>query len=65
LRYNNDEARLLETLIKMVGKSNQKVDSLQRRVNQLELFIREQMLDQGAIHIHPTHPPITHTRILS
>lgn len=32
---------LLESLIKMLGKSNQRVDDLNKRVHQLESFIRE------------------------
>ncbi len=36
--------QLLESLIRMVGSSNQKVDSLQRRVTQLELIMKEQQL---------------------
>jgi hypothetical protein len=63
--YHNDEGRLLETLIKMVGKANQNVDSLQRRVNQLERFIKEQTMEQSTIEIHPPHPPIPHQRIVS
>lgn len=34
--------QLLETLIKMVGSANKNVDSLQKRVSQLEWFIKEQ-----------------------
>lgn len=32
---------MLESLIKMLGKSNQRVDDLNKRVLQLEFFIRE------------------------
>ncbi|MDQ1143631.1 hypothetical protein QE429_000458 [Bacillus sp. SORGH_AS 510] len=38
--------QLLETLIKMVGKSNQKIANLEKRVSQLEWLIREQQLEQ-------------------
>ncbi|MGJ7910859.1 hypothetical protein [Neobacillus sp. LXY-1] len=34
--------QLLESLIKMVGNANKNVDSLQRRVSQLEWLIKEQ-----------------------
>jgi len=41
LPFKNNDAKnleqLLESLIKMVGKANQKVDSLQKRVSQLEM----------------------------
>jgi peptidoglycan hydrolase CwlO-like protein len=51
LRYNDDTAsnleQLLESLIKMVGNANKNVDSLQRRVSQLEWVIKEQ---QQEIH---------------
>ncbi|MEH7301908.1 hypothetical protein [Neobacillus drentensis] len=50
MEFSNEAARnleqLLETLIKMVGKSNQKIDSLEKRVSQLEWLIREQQLEQ-------------------
>jgi peptidoglycan hydrolase CwlO-like protein len=46
LEYNNEAARnleqLLESLIKMVGKANKNMDSLQKRVGQLEWLIKEQ-----------------------
>ena len=49
--YNREEVvnsleLLLESLIKMVGKANQKVDHLQKRVNQLEWMLKEQQLLQ-------------------
>jgi hypothetical protein len=50
---------LLESLIKMVGKSNKNVDSLQKRVSQLEWLIREQQLElkeRNPIHIYSRHP---------
>lgn len=50
---------LLESLIKMVGKSNQKMDSLQTRVNQLEWLIKEQQLvirDSGPIRLYQRSP---------
>ncbi|MGM0901351.1 hypothetical protein [Mesobacillus maritimus] len=34
--------KLLESLIKMVGKTNEKVDGLSRRVHQLEVAASEQ-----------------------
>lgn len=40
--HNHNLEQLLESLIKMVGKGNQKIDSLQRRVCQLECIIKEQ-----------------------
>ncbi|WP_312027245.1 hypothetical protein [Cytobacillus firmus] len=35
---------MLESLIKMLGKSNQRVDDLNKRVLQLESFIRETVM---------------------
>ncbi|WP_236694112.1 hypothetical protein [Sporosarcina globispora] len=35
---------MLESLIKMLGKSNQRVDDLNKRVLQLESFIREAVM---------------------
>jgi t-SNARE complex subunit (syntaxin) len=37
--------QLLESLIKMVGKSNNNVESLQKRVAQLEWVLREQHME--------------------
>lgn len=37
--------QLLESLIKMVGKSNNNVENLQKRVNQLEWALREQHME--------------------
>lgn len=62
--YNNDVAsnleQLLESLIKMVGKANKNVDSLQKRVSQLEWLIREQQLEirerDNLIRIYSTQP---------
>jgi phage shock protein A len=34
--------QLLETLIRMVGRANQNVENLQKRVTQLELTMKEQ-----------------------
>lgn len=51
--------QLLESLIKMVGKANKNVDSLQKRVSQLEWLIREQQLEtkqRGPIHIYSRYP---------
>ncbi|MBI0578037.1 hypothetical protein IEC97_11770 [Neobacillus cucumis] len=47
--------QLMESLIKMVGKANQKVDSLQRRVIQLETFIKEEK-ERGTIRIYAEQP---------
>lgn len=61
--HHNEHAttmeQLLESLIKMVGKANQKVDSLQKRVSQLEWFIREQELElkESPVEIYSIHPP--------
>lgn len=38
---------LLESLIKMLGRSNQRVDDLSKRVIQLEFFIRENVMTNG------------------
>jgi hypothetical protein len=38
---------MLESLIKMLGKSNQRVDDLNKRVLQLESFIRETVLQNS------------------
>ncbi|MED3561197.1 hypothetical protein [Bacillus xiapuensis] len=46
---------LMEALIKMVGKANQKVDGLERRVIQLETYIKEEK-ERGAIPIYPQEP---------
>jgi peptidoglycan hydrolase CwlO-like protein len=51
--------QLLESLIKMVGKANQKIDSLQTRVGQLEWLMKEQQLavrDSGPIRIYHRSP---------
>ena len=60
---HDDDARnleqLLESLIKMVGKANHNVDSLQKRVSQLEWLIKEQQFElreRGLIRIYPKHP---------
>ncbi|MEH7156486.1 hypothetical protein [Neobacillus drentensis] len=46
MESNDEMARnleqLMESLIKMVGNSNKKVDGLQKRVSQLEWIIKEQ-----------------------
>lgn len=43
MAYNSEVEQLLESLIKMVGKLNQDVDNLQKRVTRLEhhLYISE------------------------
>jgi hypothetical protein len=60
LDSNKSLEQLLESLIKMVGRANQKVDSLQMRVSQLEWIIREQELElkeRGPVTIFTTHTP--------
>jgi hypothetical protein len=63
LAFNSDVANslelLLESLIKMVGKANQKIDHLQKRIVQLEWQLREQQLlnkenSPRNLIIHPT-----------
>jgi peptidoglycan hydrolase CwlO-like protein len=51
--------QLLESLIKMVGNANQKMDSLQKRVSQLEWLIREHELEvkESPVEIYSTLPP--------
>ena len=44
---------LVEALIRMLGKSNEKVMDLTDRVNQLEVILRESLL--------PAHYPISQT----
>jgi peptidoglycan hydrolase CwlO-like protein len=64
LRYNDDTAsnleQLLESLIKMVGNANKNVDSLQRRVSQLEWVIKEQQQEinerDNLIRMYSTPP---------
>ena len=50
MRVNNEVAnsleQLLEALIKMVGKTNQNMDGLQKRISQLEWIIKEQQSQQ-------------------
>ncbi|MFF2447192.1 hypothetical protein ACFVSW_08805 [Neobacillus sp. NPDC058068] len=58
--------QLLESLIKMVGKANQNVDSLQKRVSQLESIIKEQQFElreRGPIRIYSRHPHKTRENI--
>ncbi|WML29800.1 hypothetical protein RCG24_18095 [Neobacillus sp. OS1-32] len=49
MHFNQKDAsnleQLLESLIKMVGKANNNVYSLQKRVSQLEWLVREQQLE--------------------
>ena len=57
---NGNEEQLIESMIKMVGRANQKVDSLQKRVSQLEWLFKEQKLElkeRGPIRIYSTLPP--------
>ncbi|MEH7417288.1 hypothetical protein V7266_18555 [Neobacillus drentensis] len=54
----NNLEQLLESLIKMVGKANKNVDSLQVRVRQLEWLIREQQFgikERDPLEIYPRH----------
>lgn len=56
--------QLLESLIKMVGKSNQSVDSLQKRVSQLEWLMKEQQFglrEPDPIRIYTRHPHEIHS----
>ncbi|ULT56838.1 hypothetical protein L1999_28175 [Neobacillus drentensis] len=60
--YHEDDQgsleQLLESLIKMVGKANKNVDSLQVRVRQLESLIREQQIvvkESDPLEIYPHH----------
>jgi TolA-binding protein len=43
---------MLESLIKMLGKSNHKVDDLNKRVLQLESFIRETVMQNSQPQKH-------------
>ncbi|MCM3090767.1 MULTISPECIES: hypothetical protein [unclassified Cytobacillus] len=45
---------MLESLIKMLGKSNHKVDDLNKRVLQLESFIRETVMQNCHMQKHQT-----------
>lgn len=58
MAYNNEGAeQLLESLIKMVGKANQKVEGLQKRVGQLEWILKEQVKERGPVLVYSTLPP--------
>jgi peptidoglycan hydrolase CwlO-like protein len=52
--------QLLESLIKMVGNANKNIDSLQRRVSQLEWVIKEQQNEMkerdNLIRMYSTYP---------
>lgn len=50
---------LLESMIKMLGRSNQRVDDLSKRVIQLEHFIRETAMHDG--HTKAEFPPRSFT----
>jgi hypothetical protein len=57
---NGNQEQLIESLIKMVGRANQKVDSLQKRISQLEMLYMEQepeLKERGPIRIYSTLPP--------
>lgn len=41
----DSKEQLLETLIRMVGSTNQTIHNLQKRVTQLECLLREQQLN--------------------
>ncbi|MDP4156570.1 MAG: hypothetical protein Q8929_13115 [Bacillota bacterium] len=41
MSHDDEVSHLLESLIRMVGRANQTVDTLQQRVSQLEWLIRE------------------------
>lgn len=63
MRFNEEDAsnleQLLESLIKMVGKANKNVDSLQKRVSELEWFVREWQMEMGErdrIRIYSDYP---------
>jgi hypothetical protein len=43
---NESLEKLLVSLIKMVGKSNEKVDQLTKRVRQLEMATKEQQINR-------------------
>ncbi|WP_235192207.1 hypothetical protein [Cytobacillus firmus] len=45
---------MLESLIKMLGKSNQRVDDLNKRVLQLESLIRETVMQNSHTQERPT-----------
>jgi len=50
---------LLESLIKMVGRAHQNMDSLQKRVSQLEWIMKQHQLEireQSPVHFYPSHP---------
>lgn len=56
---NGNQEQLIESLIKMVGRANQKVDSLQKRISQLEMLYMEQepeLKERGPIRIYSTLP---------
>ncbi|UII57998.1 hypothetical protein LS684_19065 [Cytobacillus spongiae] len=47
---------LLESLIKMLGKSNQKMDDLSKRVCQLEFLLLHASNNEYSFITHPEHP---------
>lgn len=48
---------LVEALIRMLGKSNERVNDLTNRVNQLEVILRESLMN--VYHpIHQTDPKV-------
>lgn len=54
---NDATEQLLESLIKMVGKANQNMESLQIRVNQLEWLMKVELKERGPTTIYSTLTP--------
>ncbi|KAB2336545.1 hypothetical protein F7731_09215 [Cytobacillus depressus] len=44
MKKEKELENLIETLIRMLGKSNEKVSDLTNRVNQLEVILRESLM---------------------
>lgn len=51
MNKERDLESLVEALIRMLGKSNERVNDLTNRVNQLEVILRESLLPV----YHPMH----------
>ncbi|AZU64531.1 hypothetical protein [Neobacillus mesonae] len=71
MHFNEKESdnleQLLESLIKMVGKANKNVDSLQKRVSQLEWIVREHQIElreRGPVKIYGARPHKRHEKVL-
>lgn len=58
----NSLEQLLESLIKMVGKTNQSVDQLKQRVSQLEWMLTEQQEIERSRSQVFFHPGVRRTR---